>query len=442
MGIPMSAIVTPLLAALALFVYDVVGLATPVRDVLAGVGQSSSGSPSTPLPPVAIAGIVAGLVIPGAIAMFVAWLGARGLFGRRGAGASVLVLGARDPSPLVLEERQLTNVVAEMAVAAGVPPPAVQVLDSHVANAAVVGGALDDATVVVSTGLLQALDRDETQAVVGVLIGSAGNGDLKIGVTISSLFQTLGVMSAFLNAPWDRSSRHNVRRLLGLALRPSRRTAADVAAAGDLLSSAEAGWEAEGAKKTGCLSIITLPFLMAGGAFMMNRLIFGMLLVNPLLRRRWRERRYLADATAVELTRNPTALARALKALQPASVPPGAEWAAHLFVVGSEGPAASGGSARPEPPAVTTFGAPVGARIQRLRRLGAEIDESADAQRAQARGCGKVAVVLILGPLLLVLGAILFGCALALTGLSLAIDMMFLGPGVIALHLLLRQYAR
>jgi Zn-dependent protease with chaperone function len=318
----------------------------------------------------------------------------------------------------------------------------VKVLDSDVANAAVVGGALDDATVVVTTGLLRVLDRDETQAVVGVLVGSAGNGDLKIGVTISSLFQTLGVVSTFLNAPWDRASRHNLRRLLGLALRPRRRTAADVAAAGDLLAGAEAGWEEAGNKKAGCLSIITLPFLMAGGAFMMNRMIFGMVLVNPLLRRRWRERRYLADASAVELTRNPTALARALVALHPASVPPGAEWAAHLFVVGSEGPPTGGGAGRPEPPAVTTFGAPVGARIQRLRRLGAEIEETTDLQRAQAHGCGKAVVVLVLGPLLLIFSALFLGIALVLTGLSLAIDMMFLGPGVIAVHLLLRSYAK
>jgi Zn-dependent protease with chaperone function len=442
MGIPMSAIVTPLLAALALIVYDLVGLATPVRDLLYGLGHSSSTTQSAPLSPAQIAAIGVALVIPGAIAMFVAWLGARSLFGRRGAGTSIVALGARAPSPQVLEERQLTNVVAEMAVAAGVPPPAVMVLDSDVANAAIVGSALDDATVVVTSGLLQVLDRDETQAIIGVLVGSAGNGDLQIGVTISSLFQTLGVVATFLNAPWDRTSRHNLRRLLRLALRPRRRTAAEFAAAGDLLAGAEAGWEAEGNKKAGCLSIITLPFLMAGGAFMMNRMIFGMVLVNPMLRRRWRARRYLADATAVELTRNPTALATALAALHPARVPDGAEWAAHLFVVGSDGTAGSGGAGRPEPPAVTTFGAPVGTRIQRLRRLGAEVDEAPDAPRARAGGCAKAVMVVVLGPLLLIFSALFLGIGLVLTGLSLAIDMMFLGPAIIAVHLLLREYAK
>ena len=442
MGVPMSAIVTPLLAALAVIVYDLVGLVVPVSDVLAPLSQSNSSSPSTPASPALVAAVVVAVVLPGAIAMFVAWLGARALFGRRGAGASVLVLGARDPRGGDLEERQLANVVAEMAIAGGVPPPRVKLLDSPIPNAAVVGGSLDDATVVVTTGLLEVLDRDETQAVVGVLIGSAGNGDLKIGMTIASLFQTLGVVATFVNAPWDRASRRNMRRLLALALRSRRRTTAAVAAAGDLLAGAEADWDAQQGKKAGCLSVITLPFLMAGGAFMMNRLIFGMLIVNPLLRRRWRERRYLADATAVELTRNPTALASALAALnQRGAVPEGAEWAAHLFVVGSE-PAVGAGSGRREPPAVTTFGVPVAARVNRLRRLGAEIDAVPEHPRYKSRGCGAVIVFGILGPLFVLGSALLLGCALALTAISLVIDMMFLGPAIAVIHALLREFAK
>ena len=442
MGIPMSAIVTPLLAAAALIAYDLVGLAVPVSDVLAPLSQSSSSSSPTPASPALVAAIVVALILPGAIAMLLAWLGARALFGRHGAGASVMALGARDPRAGELEERQLANVVAEMAIAGGVPPPRVKLLDSAAPNAAVIGGSLDDATVVVTTGLLEVLDRDETQAVVGVLIGSAGNGDLKIGMTIASLFQTLGVVATFLNAPWDRSSRRNLRRLLGLALRPRRRTAAEIAAAGDLLAASEGDWDAQQGKKAGCLSVVTLPFLMAGGAFMMNRLIFGMLLVNPLLRRRWRERRYLADATAVELTRNPTALASALVALAPrGAVPPGAEWAAHLFVVGPE-MAAGRGAGRREPPAVTTFGAPVAARVVRLRRLGAESEPLPEPSRPRSRGCGGLVVFGILGPLFVLGGALLLGCALALTAISLVIDMMFLAPAVAVVHALLRSFAK
>src|SRR5258706_14473584 len=112
-----------------------------------------------------------------------------------------------------------------------------------------------------------------------------------------------------------------------------------------------------------------LPFLMARGAFMMNRVIFGMLAVNPLLRRRWRARQYLADATAVELTRNPTALARALRILgERASIPAGAAWAAHLFVAGAD-PTTRVSPGGREPPPETTLGAPIAIPVERRGRL-------------------------------------------------------------------------
>ena len=97
--------------------------------------------------------------------------------------------------------------VAEMAAAAGVPSPAVMVLDSPVANVGAVGTSLEHATVLVSTGLLETLDRDETQAVVGHVVASVGNGDLRIGVRIASVFQTLGLVSIALGSSSSKSAR-------------------------------------------------------------------------------------------------------------------------------------------------------------------------------------------------------------------------------------------
>jgi hypothetical protein len=71
-------------------------------------------------------------------------------------------------------------------------------------------------------------------------------------------------------------------------------------------------------------------------AFTLTRLLLGGLFVSPILAALWRRRRLLADATAVELTRDPTALARAFEYLEErATIVPSELWT-HLFVVGPE----------------------------------------------------------------------------------------------------------
>src|SRR5262249_30145321 len=61
-------------------------------------------------------------------------------------------------------------------------------------------------------------------------------------------------------------------------------------------------------------------------------------LLGPCMALVWRTRRYLADATSVELTRNPDALARALQRLsEDTTALAGGEWATHLFVVNPTG---------------------------------------------------------------------------------------------------------
>ena len=120
------------------------------------------------------------LVLPGALAIFALWLANRRLLRDVAIGHALEQTGSRAPNERDLEERQLRNVVEEMAIAAGLQPPRLRVIDSEVVNAGAVGVGVDDATVLVTRGLLDKLDRDETQAVVGHVVGSIGNGDLKI----------------------------------------------------------------------------------------------------------------------------------------------------------------------------------------------------------------------------------------------------------------------
>jgi Zn-dependent protease with chaperone function len=81
---------------------------------------------------------------------------------------------------------------------------------------------------------------------------------------------------------------------------------------------------------------LTFPFLAVSIAYTLTQLLVGLFLVGPLMAALWRRRRLLADATAVELTRNPDALAHALERTEEraAEVPPG-PWT-HLFLVGPE----------------------------------------------------------------------------------------------------------
>ena len=89
-------------------------------------------------------------------------------------------------------------------------------------------------------------------------------------------------------------------------------------------------------KASGCLLMLQFPFLVAAIAYSLTRMLVGGLVVAPIMGAMWRRRRLLADATAVELTRDPGALARALTQLRDngATVPPG-PWT-HLFAIGPE----------------------------------------------------------------------------------------------------------
>jgi hypothetical protein len=83
--------------------------------------------------------------------------------------------------------------------------------------------------------------------------------------------------------------------------------------------------------------IIMLPYYMGA---VMPQLMLSMLtsfILEPMLAVLWRTRRYLADATAVQLTRQPDGLARGLAGLvERGGLIPGGKWAGPLFVVGPE----------------------------------------------------------------------------------------------------------
>ena len=161
-------------------------------------------------------------VAPGAVLMMVTWPFVQLLSRSAGVGSLLRRLDSRSPDPQRLAEQQVVNVVGEMAVAAGVREPAVGVIESDAVNAVAVGLTTNDATILVTKGFLDRLDRDERQAMVAHLIASVGNGDLEIAATIFSVFETWALIAALLETPLSARRRAFVRQFVRLAYHAAR----------------------------------------------------------------------------------------------------------------------------------------------------------------------------------------------------------------------------
>lgn len=425
----MSAVISPLVYAALVLVNDLVSLLFPAADLLP-VLAAAGPKPGAEGPGALLAVLLVGaLLLPGSIVMLLAWLGVRALFTRGSAEGLLHSFGARPPREDDLEEQQLQNLVQEMAVAAGLRPPGLALLDDATLNAGAVGAGPDDATLILSRRLLEELDRDQTQGVIARLVGSVGNGDLRAALAMVSMHRAFGLVLAVLAAPFGPHARRTLLRLMRLGFRRGRSIdTRELDTIADMLSqSADLpdGDVYPSAKPTPA-NLFRLPFLAAAGAFGMARMAFVGFGVGPLLAWMWRSRHYLADATAVQLTRNPDAVARGLAALAArGGAIPGGSWAAPLFVIG-----AAGGSAGVFGDAdfgLVTYSPPVAKRLARLRRQGAGVEVPVD------RPTHWVARLFIAFGLTL-LGTAVIGCALLLSGLALMIDLLILMPLVIAVH--------
>jgi len=180
---------------------------------------------------------------------------------------------------------------------------------------------------------------------------------------------------------------------------------------------------------------------MAYTAIWMCRIAFMSFVVAPLLALVWRSRRYLADATAVQLTRNPDGLAKGLASLSAkGGIVPGGNWAAPLFIIGPQGSGRSFGSARTggglmgDEFGVLAFDPPISRRIARLRQQGATVDLAVAPSPTHPLTVG--CIVLMVVPL----GVVLIGCGLTLAGIALAIDMLLLTPMLLVCYLILRRW--
>jgi Zn-dependent protease with chaperone function len=450
-GIPACVIVTPLVYSFILVVAYIVNAITPLHPgtwkwlqtlaeaIPRAVEAIDNGSTARDVLRIAIG--VSVLVVPGAIATFATWIAVRGLLGRVGVGWSLDRIGARPLRTRDPEEHQLGNLVEEIAVAAGVKPPKVMLIDTPETNAAITGLDFDDSTLLVTRGLLDTLDRDETQGVIAHLVGSVGNGDLKIASIIFSIYQTWGALALALNAPVEKRARKAMWRTFKVAFRSQRRevdkweaefvsdallrgATNDDADSSDLAERVMSGSKKPGQREPNAIErayvMAMLPMILGAQVVRFAIFISSVVLIGPIVSFMWRTRRHLADAMAVQLTRYPNGLASALQKLsisRTASVK-GAGGLEFLFIVwpGSttSSDAVIGQFARMHPK--------LHKRQRRLRALGATNVSEAQTRAARwSRGTwiGVTLLTLIIGPLMVVAFGLSLVCLAMLTMLSL-----------------------
>jgi heat shock protein HtpX len=189
------------------------------------------------------------------------------------------------------EERELENVVAEMALAAGIPAPKVYVVEDPAPNAFATGRDPSRAAIGVTRGLLEHLDRDETQGVIAHEIAHIRNLDTRTMTIVAAMAGTL-----VLVADWSARA---------------------------LRAGAGGGRGRRRGGGAGPLALVAVVFV-----------VLAPLLSRLLAMAVSRQREYLADASAVELTRNPAGLARALERIRAAHSPlaKATRGTAHLFI--------------------------------------------------------------------------------------------------------------
>jgi len=182
-------------------------------------------------------------------------------------------------------ERRFLNIVEEMAIASGVPMPKVFVLDNESGiNAFAAGYSPKDAAVAVTKGALDRFSRAELQAVVGHEFSHILNGDMRLNIRIISV--VFGILCVSIIGRF--------------AMRVSSRF------------SSSGGGSRGGKKDNGAAA--ALAFFLAGLAiWIIGSLgVFFSRIIQAVVSR---QREHLADASAIQFTRDPSAMASALKVI-------------------------------------------------------------------------------------------------------------------------------
>lgn len=173
-------------------------------------------------------------------------------------------------------ERQLLNIVEEVAISTGLPVPPVYLLDAKEINAFAAGTSPENSVITVTQGTLYQLNRDELQGVIAHEFGHIYNGDVKISMRLAAMIMGFFIIS-----------------YLGLRLF-------------QIASYSGSSRRSNNEGKGGNPLLIAALILTVAGAVTW---FFGSILQASVSR----QREYLADASSVQFTRHPSGILNALK---------------------------------------------------------------------------------------------------------------------------------
>lgn len=224
---------------------------------------------------------------------------------------------------------QLFNVVEEMAIAAGLPMPEVYVIDDSAPNAFATGRDPKHAAVAITTGLLDKLDRDELQGVMAHEMSHIRNYDIRFSMLMAVMVGVIALMCDYFRRMAFYGGSHSRRR------------------------SSNRGNDA--VQAIALILAVILAILAP---------IFAKIIQMAISR----QREYLADASAAELTRYPEGLARALQKIASDREPLEAANRAtqHLYIINPLKALGSGALFSSHPPTEE--------RIERLRSIASRLD--------------------------------------------------------------------
>jgi heat shock protein HtpX len=174
-----------------------------------------------------------------------------------------------------VDDQRVVNAVEELSIAAGIKAPSVFIVQDEIPNAFSIGRSPKHASIIVSQGLLEALDDEELRGVIAHEVSHIRSYDIRVRTAVTALFGSVALVSRWTKVAAMKGGAP------GLALRQIR---------------------------SGMKALLLVFWILT--------LAIVPVLTYALVMLTSRHREYLADASAAELTHNPDALIRAMKKIE------------------------------------------------------------------------------------------------------------------------------